>query len=134
MFKKLLVIVFVLSLVLAGCGGKPALNKIDVTMTDFKYTPDSATIAAGQTITLNATNNGAVKHEYVIMKHGLDIGADFGPEDEDNIYWEQEVEPGKSVSVTFTAPSDLGDYQIVCGIAGHFTAGMVSKLTVVAAK
>jgi uncharacterized cupredoxin-like copper-binding protein len=61
----------------------------------------------------------------------LNIGDDFGPEDEENIYWEVEAEPGESKTVTFTAPADLGEYQVVCGTEGHFKAGMASKLTVV---
>ena len=80
---------------------------------------------------MNIKNEGAVIHEFVIMKEGLNIGEDFGPEDEDNIYWEVEAEPGESKTVTFTAPANPGDYQIVCGTQGHFKAGMVTKLTVV---
>ena len=65
------------------------------------------------------------------MKYELNVGDKFGPEDEGNIYWEVEVDPGASKTVTFTAPTDLGDYQVVCGEEGHVEAGMVTKLTVV---
>ena len=81
---------------------------------------------------MTISNSGAVAHEYVIMKYGTTIGEDFGDEDEENIYWEVEVEPGDTQTVTFTAPSDIGEYQIVCGIEGHFMAGMEAKLFVVA--
>ena len=70
-------------------------------------------------------------HEFVIMKLGKTVGDDFGPEDEGNIYWEIEAEAGKTNSATFTAPTEPGEYQIVCGTQGHFVAGMVGKLTVV---
>jgi uncharacterized cupredoxin-like copper-binding protein len=36
------------------------------------------------------------------------------------------------VTGIFTAPTDPGEYQIVCGTPGHFMSGMVGKLTVVA--
>ena len=121
----------VFTLLLAACGGGKSTTKLDVTMTDFKYDMEDYTIAAGKEITMNIKNDGAVLHEFVIMKYGLDIGDDFGPEDEDNIYWEVEVDPGASKTVTFTAPADAGEYQIVCGTEGHFKAGMVTKLTVV---
>ena len=114
----------------SGSGGGGASSTINVTMTDFKYEPTAFTIPAGQEITINATNNGAVVHEYVIMKYGLTIGDTFGPEDEENIYWEIEVDPGQSKTETFTAPSELGEYQIICGTQGHYEAGMVGKLTV----
>lgn len=118
---------------LSACGGgKGPSTTIDVTMTDFKYEPTEFVVPAGQEITINATNNGAVAHEFVIMKYGTTIGEKFGDEDEGNIYWEVEVDPGKSVTVTFTAPSEPGEYQVVCGIEGHFEAGMLGKLTVVA--
>jgi uncharacterized cupredoxin-like copper-binding protein len=41
------------------------------------------------------------------------------------------LEPGESDTFTFTAPGQPGDYQIVCGIVGHYMAGMVGSLTVV---
>jgi len=133
--KKYLILVLVLlglSLVLSACGGGGPSTTIDVTMTDFHFEPTQFTIPAGQEITVNATNNGAVEHEFVIFKYGLDAGEKFGPEDEDNIYWEVEVLPGQSTSATFTAPTEAGDYYITCGIEGHLEAGMSAKLTVVA--
>ena len=120
----------VFTLLLTACGGK-STTKLDVTMTDFKYDMENYTIAAGKEITMNIKNDGVVLHEFVIMKYGLDIGDDFGPEDEDNIYWEVEVDPGASKTVTFTAPTEPGEYQIICGTEGHFKAGMVTKMTVV---
>jgi uncharacterized cupredoxin-like copper-binding protein len=134
--KKFWFLFFVLvlaALTLAACGGgKGPSTTIDLTMTDFRYEPSEFVVPAGKEITLNATNNGAVVHEFVLMKYGTNIGEKFGDEDEGNIYWEVEVEPGKSVSVTFTAPSEPGEYQVVCGTEGHFEAGMAGKLTVVA--
>jgi len=127
----LFVVLILAALTLAACGGAGgASTTIDVVFTDFKFTPDAFVIPAGQEITLNATNNGAVVHEFVIMKLGTTVGEDFGDEDEGNIYWEVEVDPGGSKSVTFTAPSDAGEYQVVCGTEGHFVAGMVGSLTV----
>ena len=131
--KKLLFILMLGSiLTLSACGAKGASNTIDVTFTDFMFEPAEFTIPAGQEITINATNNGAVVHEFVIMKFGQTIGDVFGDEDEGNIYWEVEVDPGQSTTATFTAPTEAGEYQLVCGTEGHFQAGMSGKLTVVA--
>ena len=129
--KSLFAVLVILSLVLTACVSSGPSNTIDVEFTDFHFTPDIFSIPAGAEITLNATNSGAVIHEFVIMKLGTTIGDDFGDEDEENIYWEVEVEPGKSATVTFTAP-EAGQYQIVCGTEGHFVAGMVGSMTVVA--
>jgi uncharacterized cupredoxin-like copper-binding protein len=134
-----LVGLIVFSLGLAACGGGGSsnkiggvMNKIDVVMTDFQYSPDAFTVPAGQDITVNVTNNGAVVHEFVIMKHGMDVTKDFTNEDRKNMYWRIEVQAGDHTSARFTAPSEPGKYQIICGTPGHFIAGMVGKLTVVA--
>jgi len=133
MKRSIFIIVVVLALALSACGGskKPSTD-IKVEFSDFAFTPDSWVIPAGQEITLTATNAGAVVHEFVIMKLGTTVGDDFGDEDEDNIYWEVEAEAGNTITVTFTAPTEPGEYQIVCGTEGHFVAGMVGSLTVVA--
>lgn len=132
MKKSLFVLLFVMVFVLSACGGGGASNTINVDFAEFTFTPDVFSIPAGQEITVNAKNNGAVIHEFVIMKLGETVGENFGDEDEGNIYWEVEVEPGKSATATFTAPTEPGEYQLVCGTEGHFVAGMVGKLNVVA--
>ena len=134
--KKMLTVFSVLviaSLALTACGGNSAPStSIQADFSDFVFTPNKWTVPAGQEITLTATNSGAVEHEFVIMKFGTTVGDDFGDEDEENIYWEVEVQPGDSTTITFTAPSEPGEYQIVCGTKGHFVAGMVGTLIVVA--
>ena len=133
MKKIFLPIVLSLMFVLTACGGGGgASTTIDVTFAEFTFTPAEFTIPAGQEITVNAKNDGAVEHEFVIMNLGQTVGDDFGDEDEGNIYWEVEAEGGKSVTATLTAPTEPGVYQVVCGTEGHFMAGMVGKLTVVA--
>lgn len=128
----LFIAMVVLSLVLTACGaGDKPSTTLNVEFTDFTFTPDKFVVPAGQEITINATNSGAVVHEFVIMKLGTTVGEDFGDEDEENIYWEVEVEPGQSATATFIAP-EPGEYQIVCGTEGHFVAGMVGSMTVVA--
>jgi uncharacterized cupredoxin-like copper-binding protein len=119
------------ALILTGCGGGSPSNTIEVVFTDFQFNPDSFSVPAGQEITLNAKNDGAVVHEFVIMNFGTTVGEDFGDEDEGNIYWEIEVGAGGQTSTTFTAPSEPGEYQVVCGTKGHYIAGMVGKLIVV---
>jgi uncharacterized cupredoxin-like copper-binding protein len=55
----------------------------------------------------------------------------FDEEDLPNVYLVVEVPPEHAHNFTFTAPEQPGDYQIVCGIAGHLQAGMIGTLTVV---
>jgi uncharacterized cupredoxin-like copper-binding protein len=132
MSKKLIALTLVFVFLLVSCGGAKPSTKIDVIFAEFTFTPNTFTIPAGQEITVHAVNEGAVVHELVIMKFGTTVGENFGDEDEENIYWEVEVDPGKETTVTFIAPTELGEYQIVCGTEGHFTAGMVGTLIVAA--
>ncbi len=127
--RVILIVMLGLALVLAACGGSS--TNLKVAMTDFKYEPMENTILAGEEITLNIKNEGAVLHEYVIMNLGQTAGDKFGDEDEGNIFWEVEIEPGQSKTVTFTAPAEAGTYEIVCGTAGHLEAGMKGTLIVV---
>ena len=133
--KRILIIVAVsLSLMLVSCGGGGASTKINVTMTDFQFQPNQFTVPAGQEITFDSTNNGAVVHNFVIMKLGTSAGPSFDDEDVPNIFWQVEIQPGGSVNTSFTAPTDPGDYEVVCRTEGHIASGMTAKLTVVAGK
>lgn len=134
--RRILVLTAVLlGLGLASCGGSAgASNMINVTMTDFQFQPSQFTIPAGQEISFSSTNNGAVVHNFVIMKLGTSAGDTFSDEDVPNVYWEVELLPGASVETTFTAPSEPGEYQVVCRTEGHIISGMIAKLTVVPAE
>lgn len=119
-----------LSLVSCGGGGGPSTT-IDVTMTDFQFQPSQFTVPAGQTITFNSSNNGAVVHNFVIMNLGTSAGDSFDEEDVPNVYWETELQPGGSTTTTFTAPSAPGEYEVICRTQGHIVSGMTAKLIVV---
>jgi uncharacterized cupredoxin-like copper-binding protein len=121
-----------ISIVLASCGGTPApTTEIDLTVTDFQFSPNSFRVPAGKEITLNTSNSGAALHNLIIMSLGKKAGAEFGEEDLPNIYWKLEMPPGDNSSTTFTAPKEPGDYEIVCSIPGHIQAGMHGNMRVV---
>jgi len=125
----------VISLMLVSCGGAGgASTTIDVTMTDFQFQPSQFTVPAGQEITFNSSNNGAVVHNFVIMKLGTSAGDFFDEEDIPNVYWEVELQPGGSTDTTFTAPTEPGEYDVICRTEGHIVSGMTAKLTVVPAE
>jgi len=133
----LTIVSIVFALILSGCGGSDRPDtSISVTMTDFAFLPNTLTVPTGEEITLSVANNGAVAHNFMIMKLGYDIGSHghVGEEEHAHAYWQQEqLEAGETTQSTFTAPGEVGEYQIVCGVAGHLEAGMVGKLVVVAA-
>ena len=136
MNKYSFALLLLMVLLIASCGGGGAASTtIDVTLTDFAFTPNAFTVPAGQEITLNIISNGAVVHNFIIMKLGTSAGDTFEEDDQPNVFWEErDIPPGSDLSVTFTAPTEPGDYQVVCRTPGHIASGMVATLTVVAGK
>ena len=128
---KIRSLLFLLTLVLqlTACNNSP--TTINVTLSDYRYTPSTFTVPAGKEITLNLMNEGFVSHMFIIFKLGTDAGEKFGPEDEENIYWKVELLPGKSATAKFTAPIEPGEYYVTCGLGEHHEVGMAGKLIVV---
>jgi uncharacterized cupredoxin-like copper-binding protein len=128
--RRILVgVVFVLALTLTACGSnKTTLN---VTATDEGYDSSTYTVPAGKEVTLNMTNKGVLEHEFAILKLGEHVTPPFGEKDEDKILWELDgVEAGTTKSATFTAPTEPGEYDVICGIPGHIEKGMIATLIV----
>ena len=129
--KKILVVaLFVLALMLTACGGsnKATLN---VTATDTGYDSSTYTVPAGAQVTLNMTNQVVLEHEFAILKLDQHVTPPFGEKDEDKILWELDgVEAGTTKSGTFTAPTQPGSYDVICGLPGHIEKGMTATLVV----
>jgi plastocyanin len=114
---------------LSSCGGKSAT--INLRMTDFAYDPAQITVPAGAQITLVATNNGVLEHEFVIMEKGYTVAPPWGEKDEAHIFWELDaIGAGQTKKGTFTAPAEPGEYEIVCGLPAHIEDGMKAILIV----
>jgi len=124
------VLLSLLVIVLAACSSGPETTSITVDMADFSFNPAQVSVPAGSEVELNLSNSGTLEHEWVIMLLGQEATAPFDDDDEGNLYWEAELLPGDSQTFTFTAPEEPGEYQLVCGTAGHLEAGMVGNLTV----
>ncbi len=137
-FPFIVTFVVGLALILTACGGSGGgapSTSINVVLTDFQFSPNVFTVPAGAKISFTATNNGGVEHSFVIMKQGYQVKGHFTDADRANIYWSKlSIPVGGTMQDSFTAPSQPGEYQIVCEVGGHFEAGMIAKLVVVASK
>lgn len=133
MKRLLCLMVLLFAIGLASCGGAGGpTTEIDVTMTDFMFQPSQFTVPASQEITVSTRNNGVVVHNFVIMKLGTTAGSTFEEEDEPNVYWKVEMPSGGSTTTSFIAPTEPGEYEVICSTQGHIASGMVGKLIVVA--
>lgn len=114
-----------------GTNGPSTNLKID--MSEFAFLPKDVSVPAGQQITLELKNSGSIEHDFIILKKGVVLQGKFDHEKQsDDVYFHAILASGKADTFTFMAPSEPGKYDIVCGIAGHFQAGMTGTLTVVA--
>jgi uncharacterized cupredoxin-like copper-binding protein len=122
------ILVILAALALASCG--PKSTTLDVTMNEYAFEPNTWEVPAGGKVTLNLSNAGTLDHEFVLMVLGKNATAPFNDDDETNVYWEHELAKGESASIEFTAPTEPGVYQVVCGTPGHLEQGMQGTLTV----
>jgi uncharacterized cupredoxin-like copper-binding protein len=119
------------AVITGACGGStgPASAEISVSMAEFSFTPSTVSAPAGAEVTLNLTNNGTVDHSWVLMEARYTAQPPFSDEDQSHVLQEFTLSPGEQRTVTFTAPSDPGDYQVVCNLPGHLEAGMQGTFT-----
>jgi plastocyanin/mono/diheme cytochrome c family protein len=93
--------------------GAAAATSVDIELLDIRFDKTELTIPANTDVTINATNNGAAVHNFIITD------TDFGTRD---------LLGGESESITINLPP--GEYEYFCSIPGHREAGMVGKLIV----
>jgi uncharacterized cupredoxin-like copper-binding protein len=116
---------------------KAVKRTVEFRMTDnMRFTPDKLEVKQGQTIRIVLRNHGAVMHEFVLgTKKELDEHAVLMvkfPTMEHGEPYMAHVAPGKSGDIVWTF-NRAGEFDFACLIAGHYTAGMVGKVKVVAA-
>jgi uncharacterized cupredoxin-like copper-binding protein len=124
------------ALLLAACGGAGGagapVSKISVEMTEFTFSPNKLAVFAGQEITLELSNKGAIRHDFTILKKDAVAKIPFDPEKQkDDILFEFPVDPQQSGTYKFTLP-EAGEYTIVCIVQGHLESGMTAKMSAVA--
>jgi len=88
---------------------------LDTTDT-LKWQPDTVVAKPGDKITLQIKNTGNTAHTFLSPSLGVSNAKD--------------VPTGKTVPVSFTAPTAPGAYQFWCNIPGHAEAGMVGEVIV----
>ncbi len=97
-----------------GSAGGGAAKSVTITASEFKFDPATIDASPGQSINLTVKNNGTIQHTWVLAQANVKLT----------------IDPGKTATQTFSAPSTPGSYQFECDIAGHKEAGMVGQLVV----
>jgi uncharacterized cupredoxin-like copper-binding protein len=121
---RLLLVTAAAVLVLGACGGGGGGGSSGgggnrVTMSDFKFSPNSLQLKSGS-VTLNLVNNGSQQHDMVV-------------EDKSGKVIARSPQIGAGDSTAFTISNlPAGDYTFFCDLPGHKEAGMTGKLTAAA--
>ena len=117
---------------------KSAVRTITLRMGDnMRFTPDALIFKQGETVRFVVKNQGKALHEMVIgTKQELDAHAalmlKFPTMEHDEPYMAH-VAAGKSQELIWTF-NRAGNFEFACLIAGHYQAGMVGKITVLASR
>ena len=120
---------------IAGDAGK-ARRTIEIRMDDrMRFTPDLIEVREGETVRLVHRNRGKVMHEFVLgTKQDLDEHAALMlrfPNMEHDEPYMAHVGPGKTGAIVWTF-NRAGEFDFACLIPGHYQAGMVGKVRVLA--
>ena len=137
MRRKILLSIIVgiaLAAALTACGSQSP-EKVEVTLTEFGFESPVTTFKVGQPYQFVITNQGAVSHEFVIMRplsEGEMVMPGHGMEEAVVEVKEEQLPPGATVTVeyTFTQPMTPGDLEFACHVTGHYAAGMKMPITV----
>lgn len=79
-------------------------------------------VPAGSVVLLNIENMGHLQHNWAIVKPGVTPPApyDGGQDDEIILYGAGMVYSNNKTTVTFTAPSEPGEYLVMCTVENHY--------------
>jgi uncharacterized cupredoxin-like copper-binding protein len=121
-----------------GREGDPAraTRTVRVIMADtMRFTPSSVTIQRGETVKFVVRNNGKVKHEMVIgtmdeLKAHAEMMKKHPGMEHDEPYMAH-VAPGRTGTIAWQF-TKAGEFQFGCLMPGHFEAGMIGQIRVVA--
>jgi len=132
MYRKLSLMVAVLGLAAAACGGATSANQVRVSATEGPdgqaFTSDVTTFKAGETYHFVVENAGALQHEFMIIEPVEPGMMEMEEMDEMAMYVveEEDLAPGATVEFDYTFPSDaVGQpLEFACHLPGHYEDGM----------
>ena len=111
---------------------------IEITMSDqLRFEPASVEVRVGETVTFKVTNPGAIPHDFTLGdeqtqdEHEAEMvagGMAGMGHDEPNT---ATLDPGEEAELTWRF-TQAGSIRYGCHLTGHYAAGMVGTITIVA--
>ncbi|HWL34645.1 MAG TPA: cupredoxin domain-containing protein [Frankiaceae bacterium] len=133
--RRLALALAVLAVTACSDGGEPqAARTVAVTMKNVAFSPATLSVAKGETVTFEFTNEDSVRHDAFVgdaaaqADHEKDMrsGDGHGGHGGDDAVT---VEPGKTATLTHTF-DEAGTVEIGCHEPGHYGGGMKIVVTV----
>ena len=115
---------------------KAVSRTVTFAMSDaMRFTPDKIEVKQGETVKFVLQNGGKVLHEMVIgtktdLQEHAALMMKFPNMEHEEPYMAH-VAPGKTGEIIWKF-NKAGDFDFACLVAGHYQAGMVGKIKVVA--
>ncbi len=146
----ILAVGLLVALMALGPAQAQGVQKLTITMREYKYTPNRVTLQVGVPAEITLINKGKLKHEFMLYDrmpmgsmtmghewveghnyfHGMMVnveGAKVTRKGAD--VFEVTVGAGQAAVVKFT-PTRKGTFEFGCMIKGHYEKGQVGLLTV----
>jgi uncharacterized cupredoxin-like copper-binding protein len=98
-------------------------QELDITLSEFKITPSSATVSAGQMVHITVHNGGTVPHNLVVELEDRGI--------EQHLF-DTNLMPGETRTADYTFPV-AGDWEMYCPVDDHKGHGMMGEIEVTSA-
>lgn len=130
------------SALLGACaGGETAVDEssgpssVTGEVKEWEVVVDKDSVPAGE-VTFTITNNGTIQHEFLVVKTDIADGeipveGDHFSESLDSISVIDEIgEFAAGTSETLTVTLEAGNYQLLCNIPAHYSAGMHTAFVV----
>lgn len=139
MYRKFIPLLLLLAL-LSACSGTnettPATMEIVLNANEFSFFPATLEVKAGQPVKLIFQNTDVLEHDFSIVEIPLAGEAEATGDDHGHGHDASDAPklhvvaaPGETGTLEFT-PTEPGEYEFDCTVAGHKEAGMVGKLIV----
>ncbi len=103
------------------------VTSVEIEASEFVFDPTEVTVAADTDVAVTLDNVGSVQHNWTVLEAGTTISAE-SDYDEALAVTTVDAEAGASATGSVNLPA--GSYQVICTIAGHFSAGMEGSLEV----
>ena len=117
-----------LTLALVACAPKPVA--VSVVAYDFFFDPDTIEVPAGADVTLTLINRGRNEHVWLVFEKGYTPTFPYDEDDTPHVYARTIADVTSQETFTFTAPSEKGEYTIICSLPEHAEKGMIGMLVV----